>query len=241
MLFDASDQLIESSGKCFPRITWNVFPDSLSLACALATKVRQVAERRARRFKIVFSGGNSLLPLFDRLASEAGIDWGAWEIYLSDERCLPSGHMQRNSRTLEDHLLKFAAIPSSQTHMIPSELGPAEAASRYELIISEAGRFDVVVLSVGEDGHVASLFGNALTVSHGTRLVVPVTDAPKWPSERVSLSFLGLNNTSLLFVVATGSAKRPAVEEWRKGSHLPVSMLEPILGVEAYVDATAYF
>ena len=90
---------------------------------------------------------------------------------------------------------------------------------------------------MGEDGHTASLFpGQA---HDPERLVVPVSQAPKPPPERVSLNYPALNQCRSLLLMATGAAKRAALERWRGGAALPVNRLRCGSGMDVLMDEAA--
>jgi 6-phosphogluconolactonase len=111
-------------------------------------------------------------------------------------------------------------------HPIPAELDPEQGARSYAALLDTTAGMDIVVLGMGEDGHTASLFpGNAaLDDLHSA---VPVYDAPKPPSERISLGLNTLKNAGEVIVIATGGNKREALKKLTEGEVLPVSLVEP--------------
>jgi 6-phosphogluconolactonase len=190
------------------------------------------------RFRIVVSGGRTPPLIYEKLT---GIDtnWGAWEIYFSDERCLPSGHTERNDRLAWDTWLsRIGGRSIPKAYPIPAELGPDKGAKEYANLLQDISAFDFALLGVGEDGHTASLFpGEACMADANTPAAIPVVGAPKWPSERVSLSPWRLSATASVIFVAVGAEKRPVVEAWRAGTELPVATIRPASGVDVILDA----
>ena len=109
------------------------------------------------RFTIVLAGGNTPRGAYELLRA-APADWSDWQVYFGDERCTAADDAERNSRMAELAWLDHVAIPAGRIHEMPAELGPVEAAARYEEALVGVGRFDLVLLGIGEDGHTGSLF-----------------------------------------------------------------------------------
>lgn len=200
-----------------------VLPDPAAVARAAAAFILQCASDAitARgRFSLVLAGGRTPLAAY-RLLAQAQIDAGRWHIYFGDERCLPPEDPQRNSLAARQAWLDASGIPGDQIHIMPAELGAEAAAGQYARTIAGAQPFDLVLLGMGEDGHVASLFPGQ---EHPARLsVVPVRDAPKPPPDRVSLSYDCLCAARQRLLLVTGAGKRDALAAWRRGDELPVA------------------
>jgi len=183
------------------------------------------------RFSIVLAGGSTPKSVFAML-KDADADWSKWHIFYNDDRCLPVDHIERNSLMAATTWLNHVAIPKSQIHDIPTELGPVEGAKAYAKTIADFGTFDVVLLGLGEDGHTASLFpGHAVDNSAD---VVPVFDSPKPPAERVTMSQNRLNDTREVIFLVTGAGKQDAVNNWWKGEPIPATLIRPAAGVDVY-------
>ena len=120
---------------------------------------------------------------------------------------------------------------------MPAELGPEKAAEAYRTTIELAGRFDMVLLGMGEDGHTASLFPGHVHSNDET--VHAVFNSPKPPPERVSLSAKTLSNSLQVLFLVTGAGKQEAVKLWRQGEVLPVALIRPDAGVDVYIDEAA--
>ena len=195
---------------------------------------RAIGERG--RFRLVLAGGTTPEAAYRRLA-EKDADWGRWEIYHGDERCLPADHPERNSLAANRALLDHVPIPAAQVHPIPAERGAAAAAVAYASIIEAALPFDLVLLGVGEDGHTASLFPGHPIPDHA--LVIPVHGAPKPPPDRVSLTPAALGQCRRMLILVTGSAKRDAVAAWGAGEPLPVAQVAARAPALALLDHEA--
>lgn len=188
-----------------------------ALAVDIASAARAAIHSR-QAFKLVVTGGDSVLPLYERLRL-LDTDWAAWRIFWSDERCVPPTDAMRNSRRAREIWLDH--VPVSETHLfpIPAELGPDEGARRYNQLLSMEADFDLVLLSLGEDGHVASLFPGHTEVLNSRLDAIAIHNAPKLPPQRVTLSLQRLLRTGALALVAIGRAKQRALEEFRLGTN----------------------
>lgn len=188
-------------------------------ACRIITAEAEAAIRERQLFRIVLAGGKTPQRTYEMLAGMVQ-DWHAWEIFWSDERCLPADHADRNARLAQEAWLSHVAIPARQIHPIPAELGAARAAEEYARLVLDRQPFDLVLLGMGEDGHTASLFS-----THGDHLapVIAIHGAPKPPSERVSLNFQTLRASRKQLVLITGAEKSPALFAWQQGAKLPIA------------------
>ena len=196
-----------------------------------------LAIRQRGAFHLVISGGETPRKIYQQLRT-AQADWSKWHIYFSDERCLPTTDKNRNSRMAGEAWLDLVPIPESQIYIIPTEIGAPQSALRYAAILSTVKMFDLVLLGLGEDGHTASLFPNH---DWGDKPDSPdtlaVVNAPKPPSERVSLSATRLSHSrGVLFIVA-GESKRNAVAKWRHGENIPAQAIVPEAGVDILIES----
>jgi len=218
-------------------VHWQVFPDRAALAAHAAELIlasaRTAIEARGV-FRLVLAGGQTPLAVYARLAS-AHADWPRWHWYVGDERCLPAGDAGRNDSAIRHVWLDHIAAPPANIHTIPAELGARVAARQYAALLTGLGEFDLVLLGLGEDGHTASLFpGRPLDASAE---VLAVHDAPKPPSERVTLSAARLSRARQVLFLVTGADKRAAVMAWRAGADIPARAISG--NVQVLLDAEA--
>lgn len=206
---------------------------------ALAWVQRAEREALAARgiFHIVLAGGDTPRRLYQALGAEAH-DWGRWQVWLGDERCLPADDPQRNSVMVMQTLLHQA--PAAQFHPIAAELGAERAAHAYAGTLRAVPEFDLVLLGLGQDGHTASLFpgqdwGQAATAAD----VLAVAHAPKPPPQRVSLSAQRLSRAHRVVFLVQGADKRPALARWQAGEPLPAAAIRPPGGVEVLLHVTS--
>lgn len=213
---------------------WQSFNSQAEINQATTQRILEAAKEAIAKhgsFLIVLAGGSTPKSVYELLA-KADADWSKWHIYYNDDRCLPVDHADRNSLMAAKAWLDHVAIPKSQIHDIPTELGAVEGAKAYAKTLAGVRTFDLVLLGLGEDGHTASLFpGHAVDNSADA---VPVFDSPKPPAERVTISQNRLNDTYEVIFLVTGAGKQEAVDNWRKGVAIPATLIQPAAGVDVY-------
>lgn len=206
---------------------WHLFSDfdkaSVAAADFLALRIEECLETKMH-CHVVLPGGNSPAKCLSYLANK-NLAWHKIHWYLSDERCYPSGHTERNDVMLEKNL--WSKIPDPVIHRIPAELGVEKAAEKYREIINGIECFDVVFLGMGEDGHTASLFP-ANDALNDCRSVIPVYNSPKPPAQRVSLSRQTLLNAKCRMVLTGGTEKSKVLAAIKQGELLPVNQVGDI-------------
>ncbi|MBT7555354.1 6-phosphogluconolactonase [Candidatus Woesearchaeota archaeon] len=201
---------------------WVVFDDEMSLSEALAQEVLNIAKKSIFEkdcFSIVLTGGQSVLSLY-KILSKANSNWDKWHVYIGDERFLPAGHKDRNDQTINEIWLDDSTISKKNIHFIKAELGLLAARVEYENTLKKIDKFDIVLLSMGEDGHIASLFPNHIYPEE--QMVVVEQGSPKPPKERISMSYQQLNKAHYIFKLIIGESKQKAVHLLQKDINIPV-------------------
>jgi 6-phosphogluconolactonase len=219
---------------------WHILETAEQVALAAYQQIIKSAEQAIVEhgsFKLVLAGGGTPEKVY-RLLAQADADWSKWFIYYGDERCLPAVHADRNSLMAASAFLGKVAIPEAQIFTIPAELGPEQAAKKYQQVVASALPFDMVLLGMGEDGHTASLFPGHQHQKE--ELAHAVYNSPKPPPERVSISAKALSSTQQLIFLITGANKQEAVKNWRSGLDLPVATIAPENPIDIYIDRDAY-
>lgn len=205
---------------------------SASVARRIAVRARHAIKARGL-FRVALAGGETPRRCYERLR-EMSVDWKRVQVYFGDERCLPRGDAQRNDRMAYEALLGHVDIPPENVHVIPAERGAHAAATEYAALLEHAP-LDLVLLGLGEDGHVASLFFGNPAVERN-ELAVPVFNAPKPPPERVSLGLSALNAARAKLFLISGKSKQDALEKVVLGIELPAARVK---GAEWHVDRAA--
>jgi 6-phosphogluconolactonase len=206
-----------------------VHRDATLLAQAVAARIiTGIVDAQAARDEasIVLTGGGiggqTLRELADSPARYA-IDWTRLSVWWGDERFLPAGHPDRNETQARGALLDHVDLDPRRVHPMPASDGMGgddldAAAQRYAEELAAAAspedhsaspRFDILLLGVGPDGHVASLFPEAPAL-YDERSVIPVRGAPKPPPTRLSLSFDTINTAREVWLLAAGEEKAAA-------------------------------
>lgn len=164
---------------------------------------------------IVLTGGGTGIALLKRVGERAGeIDWSKVQVFWGDERYLPAADDERNEKQAREALLDHLDIPAANVHPMAasdSQYGDdmAAAAAAYERALP--AEFDVHLLGMGGEGHVNSLFPDTDAVREAERLVVPVSDSPKPPPRRITLTLPAVRRAREVWLVVSGAAKADAV------------------------------
>jgi 6-phosphogluconolactonase len=194
------------------------------------------AQRERGVAHLALSGGTTPGRTHELLARELE-DWANVEVWFADERCVGPEDPESNYRMVADTLLGTAAIAPAHVHRMEGELGPADGAARYARALREHAPLgddrqlpvlDLIVLGIGPDGHVASLFpGSATLHADEGELCLGVSDSPKPPPQRITLSLAVLHAARRCLLLATGASKADAVSAMlaEPSEHVPASLL----------------
>lgn len=195
-------------------------------AARVAVDAARVAVAQRGRVRLAVAGGTSLNEAFALLsATDSGFPWADAGVYWVDERCVPIEHADSNAGQMLARV--GAAGRPARVYPMPGAHpgGPRGGAAAYEQVLIEhavnasgvggddAGVpvFDLVLLGIGPDGHVASLFPGHAALAVTDRLAVGIDDSPKPPPERITLTLAVLNAARQIVVVVAGGAKAEAV------------------------------
>ena len=179
------------------------------------TITRMILEtiENGRTFSIAVSGGTSPLVFFESLAKQNNIkasDWSKVGCYWVDERCVPVSDSMSNFgnayKLLKDIPAKFYPLfPEDQTDTL-------KAAIEYEQILEKLPQtkgfpiFDLILLGMGDDGHIASLFPGTIALQEKSRTVV-LNEVPQLQANRLTLTFPVLKNAAKVFILINGAKK----------------------------------
>jgi len=187
---------------------------------------------RARGFFALAVPGGSVGREFFPAFATLPLDWTKTRIFWVDERAVPPADFESNFGLARSAWLEPAGVPAECIHRMPADAGDLRAAARryaanLESVLGVPAQLDLVLLGVGDDGHVASLFPDHAALAERTALVVPIDDAPKPPARRLTLTLPLLTSASLVVVAGFGASKAAVISEALQGtdSALPVALV----------------
>ena len=196
-------------------MTVEVSADAAALAKSVAGRLTErlaAIQAAGTTPSVVLTGGTIAISIYEAIDG-GDVNWSHVDFYWGDERFVPAGHADRNDQQARDAFLTRLGVPEDHIHAMPPHdcaLSAAEAADAYAGEIP-AAPFDVVLLGMGPDGHVASLFPGFAQLHEAERRAVEVFDSPKPPPVRISMTFPTLNNADAVWFLVSGSGKAEAV------------------------------
>ncbi|MFD0361004.1 6-phosphogluconolactonase [Nocardia sp. GCM10030253] len=203
--------------------TVEVLSDTDALVTAAATRfVEVVAAAQAARgsASVVLTGGGTGIALLELVRKSPGaIDWSKLDVFWGDERFVPAGDPERNDLQARRALLDHVPVDPARVHPVATSDGeypdPIEAAAEYSAAVhahlAEHGAFDLHLLGMGGEGHINSLFPHTDAVREQHEVVVAVTNSPKPPPVRVTITLPAIRRTRHVVLVVGGAAKAEAV------------------------------
>lgn len=234
---------LADSGRATPDIVIEPDADRLTRAVAEALVARLAAAQAVHgTASVVLTGGTIGIAVLEHVAGLAAepvretVDWSSVDIWWGDERFVPGDDDERNETAARRALLDSVDVDPARVHAMPPSDGdvaePEDAAAWYaEQLAAEDGRplprFDVLLLGMGSEGHVASIFPDSPAIGD-ERPVFAVRDCPKPPPVRVSLGFSAINTAEEVWMIVAGKSKAEAVARALAGAE-PVDL--PAAGV----------
>ena len=202
-VFDDTDTLVQAAG------------DRLAAAIDAAVRLRGLAW-------VVLTGGGTGIGLLKVLGTHP-VDWARVHLFWGDDRFVPHDDDERNEKQAREALLNHIDIPAANIHPMPPSDGEFgddidAAAAAYESMLADVAEtgaatpvFDVHLLGMGGEGHINSLFPHTAAVREADRMVVAVTDSPKPPPKRITLTLPAVRRSRQVWLVVAGEAKAEAV------------------------------
>ncbi|KAK1437480.1 hypothetical protein QVD17_03271 [Tagetes erecta] len=243
--------------------TVHKFETEEQVAVALAIYILHLSAKSIAAngtFSVVLSGG-TLINTLRKLTEPpyvSSIDWSKWLIFFLDERVVPLDHPDSNYKLAYDGFLSKVPIPESNIYAIKEKLSPEEAADEYEQRLKHLvangtlktspttgfAKFDLMLVGMGPEGHVASLFCWHFQRFEKKKWVTFITDSPKPPSNRITFTFPLINSADEIAMVVTGEDAADAVKvALGKHAHdfypLPVQKVSPEGGLTWFLDKEA--
>jgi 6-phosphogluconolactonase len=189
-------------------------PVDITVVADAGEAARLVAERLAEQARaggsIVLTGGSTPRHAYE-MAAELEPDWSGVELWWGDERCVPPDDERSNYRMAKEALLDRIGRQPAAVHRMEGELGRDEGSTEYALVLADVGTFDLVLLGLGPDGHIASLFPKSPTLDVADRDVVGSEAGYEPFVDRISLTLPRLSDTKELLFLVTGEDKADAV------------------------------
>jgi 6-phosphogluconolactonase len=197
------------------------------VAARLVTRLVDVCAARGHASLVLTGGGIGTRVLTELAAAPArdAVDWRHVDIWWGDERFLPTGDPERNETGARKALLDHVDASPERVHPMPGPDGPdgpdpEAAAARYAGWLlaasqpedhSQVPSFDVLMLGIGPEGHVASLFPGMPALYEEQRTAVAVHGAPKPPPTRLTLTLPAITAAREVWILASGAEKAGAI------------------------------
>lgn len=256
---DEAAARLAASGHPAPDVVIEPDADRLARSVAEALVARLAAAQTLRgTASVVLTGGSIGIAVLERVAGLAAepvretVDWARVDIWWGDERFVPADSDERNEKAARGALLDAVGVDPARVHAMPPSDGPfaepEDAAAWYAGELAAAAgddgtmpRFDVLLLGMGPEGHVASIFPDSPAVGD-ERPVFAVRDCPKPPPTRVSLGFGAIAAADEVWVVVAGEGKAEAVARAVAGAdpqELPAAGVHGVRATRWLLDAAA--
>jgi 6-phosphogluconolactonase len=226
-----------------PKVTVKENPAELAQAGAdLFADIAKDCVSNYDRFSVAVSGGSTPRAMHCLLAQEpflSEVPWNKTHIFWVDDRCVPHDDPASNFGAARSDLIALVPIPAENVHPIPVDTPPQKGALKYQNDIldffnpanGEIPCFDLIIMGIGRDGHIASLFPGCKELEEKKRLIVPVKGGDPFV-HRLTMTLPILNNARETIFLVSGSNKAEIVKEifYKKDSCLPAQMIKPANG-----------
>jgi 6-phosphogluconolactonase len=215
-----------------PEVFVHTSGDLLASAAAARTVTRvadAIAAQGHAHLLLTGAGiGTKVLAAIAAAPARDAVDWRLVDFWWGDERFEAAGDPERNETGARAALLDVLGVAPARVHAVPGPDGPDgddpdAAAARYAAELARAAGggvvvppFDVLMLGIGPEGHVASIFPES-PAAYATGSVVAVRNSPKPPPTRISLTFSAIQAAREVWVLASGAEKADAVAEALSG------------------------
>nr|XP_054765256.1 6-phosphogluconolactonase-like [Lytechinus pictus] len=210
--------------------------------CSFVAETSRSAIAARGAFYLGVSGGSVAKFLGDGLPEIGDLQWDKWHIYFCDERLVTFDHADSTYRIYKEKLIGKTSLPGSQLYAVKPELPVDEAAKDYAEMIKKVPSaegspwpvFDLLVLGMGPDGHTCSLFPGHKVLEETELVAAPVSDSPKPPPCRVTLTYPVINAARSAMYASAGAGKAAILQRVLEGNEdppLPASRVKLTNGV----------
>ncbi|KAJ0980158.1 hypothetical protein J5N97_008413 [Dioscorea zingiberensis] len=233
-----------------------IFDTFEELSTDLAEYVAQLSESSVKErgyFTVALSGG----PLVGMLGKLCGapynktVHWTKWYVFWAEERAVAKNHSDSNYRLAKDMFISKVPILHNHVYSINDSMTVEDAAMQYEFTIrqlvkarvldvsgvNDCPKFDLILLCMGSDGHIASLFPHHPALEQKADWITYITDSSEPPPERITFTLPVINSASNVIILATGEAKARAahlaidpVDQEFDAAAVPARLVGPVDG-----------
>ena len=210
----------------------HIFSDNTKLQSEVISYILAAAKSSIAEhghFSVGFSGGSVSKIISLGLRDRQDIDWANWHIFYCDERHVPFASEDSTHAYFQKEL--YDKVPAiKHVYAINPDVDVNAAAVDYVDKIrklypgGDLPSFDLLLLGMGPDGHTCSLFPDHPGLQEDKKIVIPITDSPKPPPSRITLTIPVLNSAKRVVVISTGGSKAEAV----RGCLKPDNGKEPL-------------
>ncbi|XP_067001153.2 6-phosphogluconolactonase [Anabrus simplex] len=210
--------------------------DVITELCDLIQDIASKAIEKDDVFKVGLSGG-SLTKFLAYGLPKIETDWSKWRLFFCDERVVPTENADSTYGVYKTSLIGRVPLTEDQFVKIDPHLTAEEAAKDYiqKMCVyfppDSLPRFHLLLLGMGPDGHTCSLFPDHRLLDETSVWVAPITNSPKPPSSRITLTFPVINNAECCIFALAGAAKADIVKRILKDKEpLPAGRVKPTDG-----------
>lgn len=207
-------------------IILNSLEDAITFSTNQFIEIAQKAIDAKGKFFVALSGGSTPIAIYKKLSEPAykdKLDWSAVHVFWSDERFVSHIHPESNFLSAFQAGLSFLPLNAANVHPIPTEGNPETCAKQYEELILNLvpqGRFDLIMLGMGDDGHTASLFPETHAL-HVTEKLVVSNFVPQKNTWRITFTYLCINQAFHTSIYVLGKGKSNMVNLALNGTYTP--------------------
>jgi 6-phosphogluconolactonase len=216
----------------------HIYPSDDEAFKATAATVTKLIKRGINKYQssnVILAAGNSISQTL-RLLSSIETDWSNVNWYLADERCVYVKSELRNEKQIASVLRDSLGARYGRIFSPSPYLAPKEAADEYTSRIEQINMFDMCLLGMGNDGHIASLHPNHQALN-SSKICCEIYDSPNPPAQRITLTLKMFAQVENRILITTGSSKSHAVTDYTTNSKSPVRLYDP---TAIFADEAAY-
>jgi 6-phosphogluconolactonase len=241
--FQTTDFIVNYK-KMIKNPTFRIFTSIEALCSGFAGLLAEDSTKKAKQdfYSIALSGGSTPRNVFKHLAvtSDTKIDWNRIHFFWGDERCVPPGSDESNFRMANETLLKHIPVPARNIHRIEGDKDPVAEAQRYDELVRNMlphkdgiPQFDLFMLGLGEDGHIASIFPDNTRLMNSVKLYAK-SQHPESGQLRITATGKLIRNSRQVVFLVTGKQKAEIISRIlgkKEGAEkLPASRIYPVKG-----------